>query len=397
MIISEKEIFDFKFKSKQFAPFDDSICNFVIHLSKTLFSNFDQRDHPDITTLAFFCRKANILNLKQEFYKSKKIRKPLGVIFHVPPNNIATNFAYSLIFSLLLGNTNIMRISNKLLENSGKLVRTIDGLMKKKYKKLYKNNFFVFYNKSHEINLKLNSICDGRMIWGSNETVKYFKKISTQPHTKDIFFYDRYSICIIKSDFLNKISDLELKIIVKKFFNDTYLVDQAACSSPILINWLGNKKEIAKKKFWSAVYSHINVKKYDELFSEYSSIDKNVVSSKFFANNNKYVKNYTNYSNKINIIELKKVPKNINLNKGKFGLFFQNNLKKLIDITKFVDRDCQTLTYLGLSNSDLTKIAENKNLHGIDRFVNIGSSLEMNFIWDGIDLRETLTRNITIS
>ena len=188
-----------------------------------------------------------------------------------------------------------------------------------------------------------------------------------------------------------------MKIIVKKFFNDTFLVDQAACSSPILINWLGDKKEIAKKKFWSKVYSYIKVKKYDKLFSEYSSVDKNVVSSTFFANKSKYVQNYKNYSNKINIIELKRVPRGINLYKGKFGLFFENNLKKLNDITKFIDRDCQTLTYLGLSNSDLTKLAENKNLHGIDRFVNIGSSLEMNFIWDGIDLRETLTRNITIS
>lgn len=397
MIISEEKVFDFKFKSKQLKPFDDSICNFVIDLSKTLLSSFNQRDYPDITTLAFFCRKGNIVNLKQEFYKSKKIRKPLGIIFHVPPNNIATNFAYSLIFSLLLGNANIMRISNNLLEHSGKLVRTIDRLMKKNYKTLYRNNFFVFYDKSHEINLKLNSICDGRMIWGSNETVKYFKKIGTQPHTKDIFFYDRYSICIIKSDFLNQISDRQMKIIVKKFFNDTYLVDQAACSSPILINWLGDKKEIAKKKFWSKVYSYIKAKKYDKIFSEYSSIDKNVVSSTFFANKSKYVKNYKNYSNKLNIIELKRVPRGINLYKGRFGLFFENNLKKLSDITKFTDRDCQTLTYLGLSSSDLTKLSENKNLNGIDRFVNIGSSLEMNFIWDGIDLREALTRNITIS
>ena len=74
MIISEKKVFDFKFKSKQFVPFDDSICNFVIDLSKKLLSSFDQREHPDITTLAFFCRKGNILNLKKEFNKSKKIR-----------------------------------------------------------------------------------------------------------------------------------------------------------------------------------------------------------------------------------------------------------------------------------------------------------------------------------
>ena len=34
---------------------------------------------------------------------------------------------------------------------------------------------FVFYDKSNEINSKLNSICDGRMIWGGNQTIKHFK------------------------------------------------------------------------------------------------------------------------------------------------------------------------------------------------------------------------------
>ena len=94
--------------------------------------------------------------------------------------------------------------------------------------------------------MKLSLICDGRMIWGGNETVRYFKKISTEPHTKDIFFYDRYSICIIQSEFLINISKMQMKTVAKNFFNDTYLVDQAACSSPIIINWIGKKTNMAK-------------------------------------------------------------------------------------------------------------------------------------------------------
>jgi len=187
-----------------------------------------------------------------------------------------------------------------------------------------------------------------------------------------------------------------MQLIAKNFFNDTYLVDQAACSSPILINWIGQKKEIAKKKFWDAIYLYLKKIKYDKFFSDYSSIDKEVVSSIFFAQKKNYVKTYINFFNLINIVELKKVPKDINLYKGKFGLFYQINLNRLSDITKFIDRGCQTITYLGLDKNELYKLIKNKNLNGIDRFVNIGSSLEMNFIWDGIDLRESLTRNITI-
>lgn len=397
MIISENKILNFKFKSKQFIPFENIICSFVSDLSKKLLLKFNPKYYPDIATLAFFCRRANIDKLRKDFNEKQGIKKPLGIIFHVPPNNIATNFAYSFIFSLLMGNANIFRISDRLLRHSGKLVKTIDSLMKQKYKKLYESNYFMVYDKSHEINLKLNSISDGRMIWGSNKTVKYFKTLPTQPHTKDIFFYDRYSICILRSEYICKIPNDKMKIIAKNFFNDTFLVDQAACSSPILINWLGNKKEIAKKKFWNAIYGNLKKMKYDQIFSDFSVIDKEVISSIFFANKSDYVKNYKNFSNMINIIELKKVPKDINFYKGKFGLFFQYDLKKLSDITNFVNNACQTVTYLGFSNKELIKLIKNKNLHGVDRFVNIGSSLEMNFIWDGIDLREALTRNITIN
>ena len=396
MIIKENNILKFKFQSKQFEPYDEYICNFVSDLSKILISKFNQRNHPDIATFAFFCRKGNILKLKKEFFDIKKNKKPLGLIFHIPPSNINTNFAYSFIFSLLLGNTNILRISDKLSEHSGRLVSVIDNLMKSKYKKIYDYNYFVFYNRSDEINSKLSSICDGRMIWGGNKTIEYFKNNSTKPHTKDIFLYDRYSICIINSKSLINKSKKQMQLIAKNFFNDTYLVDQAACSSPILINWIGQKKEIAKKKFWDAIYLYLKKIKYDKFFSDYSSIDKEVVSSIFFAQKKNYVKTYINFFNLINIVELKKVPKDINLYKGKFGLFYQINLNRLSDITKFIDRGCQTITYLGLDKNELYKLIKNKNLNGIDRFVNIGSSLEMNFIWDGIDLRESLTRNITI-
>ena len=97
----------------------------------------------------------------------------------------------------------------------------------------------------------------------------------------------------------------------------------------------------------------------------------------------------------INIIELKKIPKDINLYKGKFGLFFETNLKKLSDITNYVNRGCQTLTYLGLSKKELVKLMQN-NLLGM-KVCKYWKFIQMDFTWDGIDLREALTRNVSIS
>ena len=54
----------------------------------------------------------NIKNLKKEF-NHKNNRLGLGLIFHITPSNIPTNFAYSLIFGLITGNSNIVKVPSK--------------------------------------------------------------------------------------------------------------------------------------------------------------------------------------------------------------------------------------------------------------------------------------------
>ena len=71
--------------------------------------------YPDIKTLAFWCRKKNILNLQKKL-QTDEPRLGLGLIFHITPSNIPTNFAYSLIFGLLTGNSNIVKIPSKKFE-----------------------------------------------------------------------------------------------------------------------------------------------------------------------------------------------------------------------------------------------------------------------------------------
>ena len=37
----------------------------------------------------------------------------LGLAFHITPSNIPTNFAYSLIFGLLSGNSNVVKVPSR--------------------------------------------------------------------------------------------------------------------------------------------------------------------------------------------------------------------------------------------------------------------------------------------
>ena len=50
-----------------------------------------------------------------------------------------------------------------------------------------------------------------------------------------------------------KLNDYNFQKLIRNFYNDTYLVDQNACTSPHLILWIGKSNLIAKKKFWNAL------------------------------------------------------------------------------------------------------------------------------------------------
>ena len=47
---------------------------------------------------------------------SDEERVGLGLIFHITPSNVPTNFCYSLIFGLLTGNTNIVKVHSQKFE-----------------------------------------------------------------------------------------------------------------------------------------------------------------------------------------------------------------------------------------------------------------------------------------
>ena len=64
-----------------------------------------------------------------------------------------------------------------------------------------------------------------------------------------IFFSDRYSIAMINTNKILNLSNEKLFKLCKNFYNDTYLFDQNACTSPQSILWIGNNSLIAKKNF----------------------------------------------------------------------------------------------------------------------------------------------------
>ena len=374
------------------APYNENICNFISEFSKELNNNKFSKNFPDIKTLAFWCRKKNILNLKKKFI-SNKTRVGLGLIFHITPSNIPTNFAYSLIFGLITGNSNIVKVPSKKFEQISIICDALNKVLnKKKFSFAKKMIVVVRYRDNDNYTKKISSICNARLIWGGDETIKNIRMFKLQQRAIDIAFTDRYSFCAIDTKKFLKLNNYETILLTNKFHNDTYLVDQNACSSPHLMVWLGKNMSEARNKFWNTLYKSVS-KKYD--MPEIASIDKyNKLCENILSYKN--LKQQEKYGNSIYTVMLKNLDKNPNNIRGKWGFFYEYNTDNLNKIAKYINNKYQTFTYFGLEKNVLKNFILNNNLSGIDRIVPIGQALEMDFYWDGYDINKTLTRVVDI-
>ena len=157
---------------KPLTPFNQVTCQFLDDLSKKLNTDKKTLNYSDIKAFAFWCRKANITKYKKQFEDGKP-RLGLGLAFHITPSNVPTNFAYSFTFGLLAGNANIVRIPSISYPQVDIICNAIKSLFnKKKYLKIKKMNALVKYEKNDEITSKFSSICDARIFWGGDTTIK---------------------------------------------------------------------------------------------------------------------------------------------------------------------------------------------------------------------------------
>ena len=319
------------------------------------------------------------------------LRSGLGLLFHITPSNIPVNFAYSLIFGLLTGNSNIIKVPSNNFMQIKLICTVINKILKNNFKNIRDMINIVKYKDNDEFTKLISSKCDARIIWGGDKTIQKIRNFEINPRAFDLSFADRYSLSIINSKKFSHLKSSEVKSLLNKFYNDTYIVDQNACSSPHLVIWYGKIKKNTIEKFWNSL-SEIVDKKYDltedMTMTKYTKLCKEIIS-----NRNKSV---SKYKNNIYTIDLKKVSADIHNFRGVYGYFYQAKIKNLNYLKKITNKKVQTLTYFGFNKNFFQKFFTNNFLQGIDRVVPIGQALDIDLIWDGYNLNTTLTRIIDI-
>tara|TARA_B110000503_G_C7094280_1_gene390828 strand:- start:45 stop:1238 length:1194 start_codon:yes stop_codon:yes gene_type:complete len=370
--------------------FDERILDFFDEISKEIINNKKSSNYKDLATFAFWCRKANLLKISQEYNKKDQMIGR-GLALHITPSNVPMNFAYSLAFGLLSGNNNIVRLPSKKFFQVNIICKLFYKILqKKKYFKISKKICLINYEKSNEISSALSKIVDVRLIWGGDETINQFKKYYTSPRCVDLNFANRYSISIINIKKISKLSRDQLANIARRFFNDSYTMDQKGCSSPQAIVWIGGNNKKIKKKFFNSLEEIVN-KEYDNDLSVTN--DKIAALSLIAVKSNANFK--TNYNNfKLIRIDVKSLTKEIENIQPHFGTFVEIDLSNIGQINKIISKKLQTITYFGINESVIKNAIVKKCSAGVDRIVPIGRALDMGVIWDGYDVIQALSRTI---
>lgn len=367
-------------------PYSDEVCNFLSDFSDELMQDKRFREFPDAAAVAFFARAGNIKRLKKNF-ADNNLRVGKGLAFHITPSNIPVQFMFSYFFGLLAGNANIVRVASKNFPQVDFLCEILNKVLSN-HKKIFDMTAIVRYDRAADWTKIFSANCHVRLIWGGDNTIENIRKIPIPPRATELTFADRYSLAILNESAIENLSDTELNRLAQNFYNDTYLVDQNACSSPQLILWKSSENNFGREKFWSAVEKIVH-EKYDlppiKSTGKYTNFCRNAID---YPQTGKLLSN-DNYLYRANV---EKIFSGIENLRGKFGLFYEHDLNNLADLP--VTEKFQTLTYFGFEPKDLAEEIAKNNWLGIDRIVPIGKALDIGIFWDGYDLIAQMSRII---
>lgn len=368
--------------------FSDETCAFLSELSSALLKKPNAAAFPDVISFAYFCRKSNIQRIKARY--ENELRFGRGLAFHIAPSNVPINFAFSLLFGLLSGNANIVRVSSKNFPQTEIVCSEIQRIIAN-YPTLKDRNAVVSYPADDATNEAFSEKSDVRIIWGGDSTVETFKKYRSSPRCVDIAFSDRYSFGIINGSAVLGADDKELSELAGAFYNDTYLMDQNACSSPHLILWLNGSND-AKSRFWDSVYA-VAEAKY-ELQAE-PAVNKYMQLCRDLIESGEQPK-ISRCGNLLYHLELSELPEDITKLRGSCGYFYEHDINSLDEISKYITPRFQTVCQFGVDVQSLTDWVAAGDMQGIDRIVPFGKSLDIMEVWDGYDIIRSCSRIVDI-
>jgi hypothetical protein len=362
-------------------PFSDEVVGFLNDLSAVLLRSAS--GYSDVVTFAFWCRRASVARMR-ESYLALDDRVGRGIVFHSTPSNVPVNFAFSLAAGLLAGNANIVRLPAKQFQQVEIITNAIDDLIRGSHAALAPYLCFVKYPPNQSVHDWFSSLCDTRVIWGGDETIREIRRSPLKPRANEIAFADRFSFSVIDADAWTSAENKDA--VINDFYNDTYFSDQNACTAPRIVIWVGSGADEARQDFWARLnrlvhekYTYMPVQAVGK-FDAFCRLAADKPGVKLIADDTSLYR-----------VELERLDPDIRRYAYNSGYFLEYEAASLDELLVMIDESCQTLSYYGCGDAVRAWIMD-RVPHGIDRIVPLGRTMDFTLVWDGIDLIYALSR-----
>lgn len=369
-------------------PFDERVIEFLNAVSKDLLRDPQAKAYPDVVTLAFWMRRASTSKLKQRFDTGDSVRLGRGMVFHIAPSNVAVNYAYSLVTGLLCGNANVVRLPSKEFPQID-LINTAFSAALERQPELKPYVVLVRYGHDAAVNDAFSSLADVRVIWGGDNTIAELRRSPLKPRGSEITFADRYSAVVIDSE-VYMASENKAQIAMD-FWNDTYLTDQNACTSPRVVLWLGSRIEAAKEAFWTALRRLVE-RQYE--VQGVQAVNK-LTSRQLLAAAYGHTRVSDSADNRLVRVQVPELDVGLLDYQENSGFFLECDGSDVLALRPICqDLRLQTISYIGSKEMFAPLLLS--GIRGVDRIVPVGKTMDFDFLWDGYNLFERLTRSIAV-
>lgn len=378
-------------------PFSDELIDACDAVSRALLRDVAARRMPELVALAYWLRRSSSVALREQFRAmdtgGARLR-PQGLAFHVPPTNVDTMAMYSLAFSLLVGNRNIVRISPRGGEALQRIGAALDtALADPALAAVRAGTALISYGHEAEPTAACSAACDVRVLWGGDATVSALRAIPLAPGARELAFADRFSLAAIAVEAWEAAGPEERAELARRCFNDAYWFDQNGCASPRLVLWRGPRDAAARasEEFFGALDAELRGRGHElplgaetakQAFAAGAAIDLPVEAVR-------------RYSNELTVVRLASLD-GLRRDHPAGGLFFEAAVEDLAAFAAVTTRKDQTMTAHGFGEDELAAFVRAAAGRGVDRIVPFGEALNFGRHWDGMDLLRELTREVVV-
>lgn len=344
---------------------------------------------PDVMSFAFWCRRGHLRSLA-ESRGDLAHNVGRGLSFHVAPANVPVNFAFSWAFALLAGNACVVRVPSRPFPQVGAICSAAGEAMAGAGDS---RTAFVSYGHSSGATEALSALADVRVLWGGDQTVSRIRAMPSRPRCVDVAFADRYSVALIDAREVARLDAAGLGRLAAGFYNDTYLMDQNACSSPMTVAWV-NSCEEGKSAFWGAVRRRA-VEGYAlqgaVATDKYVRLCRDAMEGRLAG-----PARFDGWLDVVGLDAASLGPGALGGYRGKGGYFYELDVEGFADVAPLLGQPCQTVTYFGCDPEGVREVVLGSGLKGVDRIVPVGKAMDIDVVWDGMDLLSVMSRRVDV-